>query len=194
MKRYTLLFVLFALLGCAREPAVLPPPPVPPPYDAGLRDGSVVFWKGGPNVEPMIRNTGSDLTHAAIILYVGTEPYVYEAVPPQVWKVPLAKYRTLMAEKTRECRKPMCWLVMQPTNPYTAKQLAAMKAHAESQLGRPYMLRGWWLGHEARGIFCSELVGDILTTSGIVKAGGVHESPGSLHAKLVPFYGELSTP
>lgn len=25
-------------------------------------------------------------------------------------------------------------------------QLAAMKVHAESQLGRPYMLRGWWQG------------------------------------------------
>ena len=99
-----------------------------------------------------------------------------------------------MEEKVDESRRPMAWFVMQPMDRYTSNQLAAMKAHAESQLGRPYMLRGWWKGHEVRGIFCSQLVGDIIAKSGKIEAGGIHESPGSLHDKLLPFYWELSTP
>ncbi len=191
MKRLLpcLLFVLFP--SCSPTP----PQPVPtPPYDAALRDGTVIFWQGGLLVTPILRQTDSDLTHAAIVLYSGREPYVYEAVPPRVHKVPLADYRKLMEEKVRESRRPMSWYVMVPMDVYTPSQLAAMKRHAESQLGRPYMLRGWWKGHEVRGIFCSQLVGDILRCSGKIDSGGIHESPGSLHDKIKSFYWELSTP
>ena len=94
---------------------------------------------------------------------------MYEAVPPRVHKVSLAEYRKLMEEKVDESRRLMMWYVMQPMDCYTAGQLAAMKAHAESQLGRPYMLRGWWKGHEVRGIFCSQLVGDIIAESGKIR-------------------------
>ena len=86
-----------------------------------------------------------------------------------------------------KARRPMAWSVMQPMERYTSKQLAAMKAHAESQLGRPYMLRGWWKGHEVRGIFCSELVGDIIAKSGKIEAGRIHESPGSLARQAAAF-------
>ena len=58
-----------------------------------LRDGSVIFWQGGLLVKPILKHTDSDLTHAAIVLYNGKEPFVYEAVPPRVHKVPLAEYR-----------------------------------------------------------------------------------------------------
>jgi len=189
MKRLTLLLIL-CLASCSREPAA----PPPPPYDAGLRDGSVVFWQGGLLVKPILKHTDSDLTHAAIVLYNGKEPFVFEAVPPRVHKVPMAEYRRLMEEKADEGRRPMTWFVMQPMVRYTPSQLTAMKAHAESQLGRPYMLRGWWKGHEVRGIFCSELVGDIIETSDKIESGHIRESPGSLHDKLLPFYWELSTP
>ena len=193
MKRLALLPVLFVLFtSCSREPT---PPKLPaPPYDAGMRDGSVFFWQGGLLVKPILKHTDSDLTHAAIVLYNGKEPFVYEAVPPRVHKVPLVEYRKLMEEKVDESRRLMMWYVMQPMDCYTAGQLAAMKAHAESQLGRPYMLRGWWKGHEVRGIFCSELVGDIIERSGKIASGQIRESPGSLHDKLLPFYWELSTP
>jgi len=88
----------------------------------------------------------------------------------------------------------MTWFVMQPMDRYTTSQLVAMKAHVESHLGRPYMLRGWWKGHEVRGIFCSELVGDIIERSGKIESGHARESPGGLHEKLLPFYWVLSTP
>jgi hypothetical protein len=183
-------FLILSLASCSHEP----PQPPTPPYDAGLRDGSVFFWQGGLLVKPIFKHTDSDLTHAAIVLYNGKEPFVYEAVLPRVHKVPLAEYRRLMNEKVDETRRPMTWFVMQPMSVYTSNQLAAMKAHAESQLGRPYMLRGWWKGHEVRGIFCSELVGDIIERSGKIESGHIRESPGTLHDKLLPFYWELSTP
>ena len=189
MKRFALLLIL-GLASCSREP----PKPPTPPYDVGLRDGSVIFWQGGLLVKPILKHTDSDLTHAAIVLYQGREPWVYEAVPPRVHKVPLTDYGRLMKEKVDERRRPMTWFVMQPMDRYTSLKLDAMKDHAESQLGRPYMLRGWWKGHEVRGIFCSELVGDIIETSGKIESGHIRESPGSLYDKLLPFYWELSTP
>ena len=109
-------------------------------------------------------------------------------MPPRVHKVPLAEYRKLMEEKLDESRRPMTWFVMQPMDRYMPSQLAAMKAHAESQLDRPCMLRGWWTGHEVRGVFCSELVADTIEKSGKIESWHIHESPGSLYAKLQPFY------
>lgn len=161
------------------------------PYDADLRDGSVIFWQGGLLAKPILRHTDSDLTHAAIVLYQEGVPFVYEAVPPKVHKVPLSEYLQLMADEKQGRHPKFCW-VMQPMDWYTPAELAATKAYAESQLGRPYMLRGWWKEHEVRGVFCSELIADIISQTGKIESGGVHESPGSLHDKLLPFYWELS--
>lgn len=185
MKRLAL-FLALCLASCSREP----PKPLIPPYDAGLRDGSVIFWRGGLLVKPILKHTDSDITHAAIVLYNGNDPFVYEAVPPRVHKVSLAEYRKLMEQKIGESRRPMTWFIMQPMFRYTPRELAAMKAHGESQLGRPYMLRGWWKGHEVRGVFCSELVADIIERSGKIESGHIRESPGSLYEKLLPLYEE----
>ena len=163
--------------------------PIPILYDAALHNGSVIFWGGGLLVKPIFRHTGSDITHAAVVLYSGSVPYVYEAVPPCVHKVPLAEYRLAMAQKVATSRRgDFRWFIMEPKSRYTPLQLLAMKAHAESQLGRPYMLRGWWKGHEVRGIFCSQFAGNVLAKAGKIKAGGIRESPGSLYDKLLPTY------
>jgi hypothetical protein len=77
---------------------------------------------------------------------------------------------------------------MKPSTPYTYTQLLEMKKHAVEQLGRPYMLRGWWKGREVRGIFCSQYVGNIIEKSGLIKSGNFTESPGSLLKKLTPSY------
>ena len=62
-----------------------------------FKDGSVLFWKDGFLINPILKNTGSHLTHAALIL----DGYVYEAVPPCVHKVPLAKYLKEMKDKSQ---------------------------------------------------------------------------------------------
>ena len=190
-----LLPLLLLFVSCTPAPSLAPaPPPAPaPPYDAAIRDGTVIFWMGGPLVKPILRNTESDITHAAIILYQQGEPWVYEAVPPRVHKVPLDSYRIMMAEKA-ERRHPTTWFTLQPRFNFAPSELDHMKSYAESQLGRHYALRGWWEQREVRGIFCSELIADIIAQSGLIESGGVHESPGSLHDKLLPTYRARPTP
>lgn len=188
MKRLALLLVL--CLGCTPAPLPTPAPQPPtPPYDARLRDGSVIFWRNGPLLRPILRNTDSDLTHAAIILYQDGKPWVYEAVPPRVHKVLLAEYRKHMESMLREHPR-MTWFIVQPIEVYPKWDLMAMKIYAESQLGRRYMIRGWWKEHEVRGIFCSQFIGDTVEKSGEIKSANYHESPGSLYGKLTPFYSK----
>jgi hypothetical protein len=136
-------------------------------------DGSVIFWQDSALVRPIERKTGSRLTHAAVIL----DGYVYESViEAGVQKTPLEDYQG---------PKRGTWFIMVPNTPYT--NVAAMKAYAESQLGRPYSLRGWRRGREVRGIFCSDYAGNILARGGL-STGGVTESPGSLYQKLESIY------
>jgi hypothetical protein len=85
-------------------------------------------------------------------------------------------------------KRDYAWFVMQPRRRYTASELAAMKAHAEPQLGRPYMLRGRWQEREVRGILCSQLVANVIDKSGLIHSADFRESPGSLRAKLAPCY------
>ena len=152
--------------------------------DFQASDGSVIFWHDSFLVRPIYRHTGSAITHAAIVL----DGYVYEAVPPRVHKVPLAEYKRHLAEKGIK------WFMLSPKKPFVLGQVRAMRAYAESQLGRPYMLRGWWKGFEVVGIFCSQLVANTLERSGIIKSANFHESPGSLRKKLEPLYQTPGVP
>ena len=175
--KWTLLLVV--LVGCIprdRPPVVVVPTPV-----VKTDDGCVLFWQEGLLVKPIVKHTGSNLTHAAILL----DGYVYEAVPPCVHKVLLKDYVKEMQAKKR---KDFKWFIMEPNKPYTPDELTRMRLNLDSQLGRPYMLRGWWKGHEVRGIFCSQLVGNALAATGRIKSGNFRESPGSLYEKILPQY------
>jgi hypothetical protein len=147
-------------------------------------NGSVLFWEDGFLVKPILRNTDSHLTHAAIIL----DGYVYEAVPPAVHKVLLKDYRKEMSEKKR---KDFKYFIMEPKKPYSKSELAAMRKYLDSQLGRRYMMRGYWKEKETRGIFCSQLVGNTIETTGRIKSANFHESPGSLYKKLESLYERI---
>jgi hypothetical protein len=191
VKRLLALFLLVGLLAGCEPPKLCPCPKPCPKKTSTVKDGSVVFIRGGLLVRPIYRYTDSTLTHVAIIFYSGTEPWVYEAVPPCVHKLPLAQYLTELRfkeQKERMQQRGMSWFIMQPRASYTKRELEAMKWYAESQLGRPYMLRGWWRGREVRGIFCSQYVGDIIEQSGKIDSSHFRESPGNLHEKLTPFY------
>ena len=192
MKKLIAAILLFSLLvGCARAP--LETPITPQPLKSVLQDGSVLFWKNGLFIRPIYRDTGSELTHAAIIFYVDGVPYLYEASPPSVSRVSLAVYlKKLEAKQQKRAfqKRGFTWFIMHPRTLYSVDEVKAMKQHADSQLGRRYMIRGWYLGRESRGIFCSHLVANILEQSGRIVSDGYQESPGSLYKKLVPLYQE----
>lgn len=192
-KLLVTVLLLVLLAGCEppRQPCPGPcPRPCPRPYPA---DGSVILWENGILRRPIYENTGSDLTHAAIVLYIGLEPWVYEAVPPRVHRLPLSMYLKKLEEMRQSPffqRREFSWFLIQPCNSFTADELKAMKQYADSQLGRRYMLRGWWENREVRGIHCSQFVGNTIGRSGWIVSSRYRESPGSLHAKLTPLYGD----
>jgi hypothetical protein len=150
------------------------------------KDGSVIFLHGGVLVKPIEKHTGSQLTHAAIILY-DKGPQVYEATWPRVRKTPLDQYFRLLETEKRK-HPELTWFIVQPTTDYTPTQLASIKQYAKSQIGRPYKLNGWWKGKETRGIFCSQYVANALEKSGRIKSANFKESPVSLREKLRKFY------
>jgi hypothetical protein len=182
MKRLTYVMFGLLMLYCALSILFLLVYAVAPPRpSAAVKNGSVIFWRGGLLVKPILKHTGSDITHAAIVL----DGFVWEAVPPRVHKVPLAEYIKQMEAQSKH--KNFTWFLMQPKKAYTDAESRAMLAYAESQLGRRYQLRGYWKGHEVRGIFCSQLVGDVLKTVGY-KSGGVRETPVALYKKIKDTY------
>ncbi|MFA5344753.1 MAG: YiiX/YebB-like N1pC/P60 family cysteine hydrolase [Candidatus Omnitrophota bacterium] len=156
-----------------------------------VRDGSIIFWQDGFLVKPIMKNTGSNIVHVAIVLYENDGPYVYEATWPRVRKMPLADYLQLLADKRFKhvpSKRGFRWFMMQPREEYTPKQLESMKQYARSQLGRRYMMRGWWKNKEVRGIMCSQFVGNCIEKSGKIKSANFKESPVSLKEKVETFY------
>ena len=191
MKKFAVLILFVSLLGCTQH--TLEAPVIPEPPQPVLQDGSVLFWVNGLFKRPIYRDTGSELTHVAVIFYVDGVPYLYEASPPNVSRVPLAAYLKKLEvrqQKRAFQKRGFTWFVMHPRTLYSVDEVEAMKQHADSQLGRRYMIRGWYLGRESRGIFCSHLVANILEQSGRIVSDGYQESPGSLYKKLALLYQE----
>lgn len=158
---------------------------------APVNDGSVIFWRNGPLVRPILKHTGSDIVHVAIVLYEGDEPFVYEATWPRVRRMPLDDYYKHLA--ARQSSRPLAerdfeWFMMQPRDTYASEQLEAMKQYARSQLGRRYMLRGWWQNREVRGVMCSQFVGNTIERSGKIRSANFKESPISLKEKIEDLY------
>ena len=188
MTKFTAWFAIVlsvCIFGCSEpvKPVVYVPAVNLDPgnFPSPSLNGSVIFWHDTFGVRLIERETGSNLTHAAIVIH----GYVYEAVPPCVHKVPLATYKAELD------KRGIKWFMARPKTPYTLHQVSMMYIHAESQLGRPYMIRGWWRGHEVAGIFCSQLVADVIECSGRIKSAGVRESPASLSKKLEPLYSDV---
>lgn len=154
-------------------------------------DGSIIFWQNGPLSRPILKHTGSTISHVAIVLYEGGEPFVYEATWPRVRRMPLDDYCNRIADKesrTSLVRRGFQCFTMQPRERYTLEQLEAMKQYARSQLGRRYMLRGWWKNREVRGIMCSQFVGNTIERSGKIRSANYRESPISLKNKVGDMY------
>ncbi len=155
------------------------------------RDGSVIFWQDGFLVKPIMKNTGSDIVHCAIVLYENNEPYVWEATWPRVQKTRYSDYiahlQTLKI-KPISIKRGFKWFILQPVDNFTHQQLEAMKQYARSQLGRPYMLRGYWQNREVSGIFCSQYVSNCVEKSGRIQSANFKESPVSLKEKLKELY------
>lgn len=154
-------------------------------------DGSVIFikynGKEGKVAREIEKATGDNLVHAAIVLYINNIPYVYESrMSGGVQRNTLSVFldRTLKRQ-TDHPQMGLTWQIVPPDRPYSIQELQRMKAYADSQLGRRYMVRGYWKEREVRGVHCSQYVGNIVAQSGRIISDDYKESPKSLYDKMM---------
>lgn len=145
------------------------------------QEGTLVFVKGGNRI--VQSQTNSDITHVGIIFTHRSEPYVYEATPPRVRKLPLREYiKEIEAENKKHPKNQRKLLYVQPAS-FSEQQIAAMKRFAESQLGRPYSVKSYIRGKERTTIHCSEYVSRTLQMGGEMIDTPSKQTPDSLLKK-----------
>lgn len=129
-----------------------------------LEDGTVIYLE---NSNPVVeRYTGSSVTHVAIAINIGDQPWVYEATPNEVRRLPLSEYRHEIGELNQGRRKKVGLTCMRPKQVYSAAEVAAMRAYLDSQLGRRYSVKGYVRQKQGDGIHCAELLANTLTRGG----------------------------
>lgn len=118
--------------------------------------------------------TDSEVTHVALLLNIDGQPWVYEATPGKVRRVPMAGYREELRELNADRRQPTRMSVLQPKRAYSARQIADMRAYLNEQIGRRYSVKGIVRGKPGDGIHCAEFVATALVRSGRFRATNVH--------------------
>jgi hypothetical protein len=145
-------------------------------------DGTVVIWENGNYLGVVQRQTGSNKTHAGIVLYEGNQPYVYEASRPDVHRYPIQTYYDRITAAQKQFPKlRIHWI--EPKTPYSPAQFHAMKTYANVQLGRPFGVQSYMLGRPLKTMHCCEYVGNILASSGRYSSLGPRETPKTLYER-----------
>jgi hypothetical protein len=74
--------------------------------------------------------------------------------------------------------------VARPKKSYTQEQLAIMKKYADSQIGRPYSIKGYLRSQPVEGTFCSEYLAEMLNQAHVTNIKPVTLSPANLWRSL----------
>ena len=130
----------------------------------GLENGSLIVLEN--SNKPVAIQTNSKITHVAVLLQIGGNPWVYEATPDKVRCLPLSEYREELGQLNRWRRKRTRMWVLAPKRPYSKQELIAMKSYMDAQLGRRYSVKGYVRGREADGIHCAEFASTALERTG----------------------------
>jgi hypothetical protein len=145
-------------------------------------EGTVVVFENGNYLSIVQRQTKSNKTHVAIILYDGAQPWVYESSKPNVHRYTLEEYiRRIEAIHKQLPQFGVHFL--KPQTPYTPAQVAAMKKYAHAQLGRGFAIHTYLTGRPGTTIHCSEYVGNTLSMSGRFVTTGPKENPKTIFEK-----------
>ncbi len=135
-------------------------------------DGSLVVLH---NSNKMVAGwTDSDVTHVGLVMNVDGRPWVYEATPGRVRRVPITDYREELRELNASRRQPTRMSVLQPKRPYSPSELAAMRVYLNQQIGRRYSIKGAVRRKPSDGIHCAEYVATALAKSGRFRATNPH--------------------
>jgi len=145
-------------------------------------DGTVVVWENGNMRSIVQRQTGSNKTHAGIVLYEGTQAYVYEAAKPDVHRYTIEQYERILDQYHKKFPDLGVYF-LKPRTPYTTAQLQAMKKYANANLGRAFGVRSYMTGKPQVTIHCCEYIGNILYCSGRYHNLGPKETPKTIFDK-----------
>ena len=115
-----------------------------------LQNGSLLVLEH--SNKPVAHVTGSSITHLAILFHEGDRPWVYEATPAKARRLTLVEYRRELGELNRGRNRPTRITVLEPRYPYSEMQIERMWAHAASQIGRRYSVKGYLRGKNSDGI------------------------------------------
>jgi hypothetical protein len=147
-----------------------------------LKDGTVIVWENGNYLNHIQAITGSNKTHAAIILYEDGMPYVYEASRPDVHRYPLASYYEIIEEHYERLPKLKVYFI-EPKKEYTKEELIKMKIYANDQLGRAFGVGSYFSRRSLITIHCGEYVGNVIGKSGRIDSLGPIETPKTIYEK-----------
>ena len=148
-----------------------------------IQDGSLLVFEH--SNKPVAQVTGSSTTHVAVLFHHGATEWVYEATPAKARRLTLAKYQLELGELNRNRSQPTSVTVLEPKYPYSELQIERMRAHAVSQIGRRYSVKGYVRGRESDGIHCAHLAAVTLEASGRFEFDEAYAiSPGELVANI----------
>lgn len=119
------------------------------------------------------RITGQHYTHVGVVI----DGYVYDQDWPRAHRTPVSRY----------VKRGWTTDYYVPARPYSAGEVAAMRTAAQSRLGEPYRLRGFWdrSSPGTSGQWCSPYAAHVLNASGRHRLGShAAWSPGNLHATV----------
>jgi len=145
-----------------------------------ILDGTVIVLENGNYLSIIQRQTGSDMTHTAIILYEDETPWVYESCNPDVHRYTLVQYQQQINQLSQTMPRLRIHY-LQPSRAYTKAELVSMKRYANGSLGRPFGISSYITGKPQKTIHCSEYIGNILYCSGRYKTSGPKENPRTIY-------------
>lgn len=118
--------------------------------------------------------TDSEVTHVALLLNIDGQPWVYEATPGKVRRVPMPSYREELRALNANRRRPTRMFVLQPKRSYSQQQVAEMRTYLNEQIGRRYSVKGVVRRKPSDGIHCAEYVATALIRSGRYRVTNAH--------------------
>lgn len=156
---------------------------------ATLDDGSIVvlencnYW-----VE---RYTNAPIGHVAVAINENQQTWIYEATPGKVRRLTWDDYRAELAalnsDRQRKKKQEIVTWVLEPKSNLNPKQAAALKGYLDSQLDRPYSVKGIVRGKTGDGIHCAELTSHALNSAGLTDIDDCHkQSPAAVRDAFSP--------
>jgi len=157
------------------------------PAGRELPPGTLLFLENCNSV--VETTTRGRIGHVAIVLPEAGVSWVYEATPAKVRRLTVAAYYDELGRlnQRRDQDEAIRLWALAPLAPYEPRELEAMQAFLDEQLGRRYSVKNYVRGKSYDGIHCAELASRALNASGRFAFEDCHRiSPQALYTAVVP--------